>query len=76
MEVVTIVYVFIMALGFMWVVARIVQFLKVQRDRDLAWNDAFRDEEFRFLVESVKERNGGGSQSSAEAKIQAPPGSG
>jgi hypothetical protein len=65
MDPVTSVYVASMAMGFLWIIWRIVIYVRSQKQREFLWDKLTYDESFMNFLEGVKSREA--SKSRAEA---------
>jgi hypothetical protein len=51
------IYIVLMALGLLWVISRMVLYLRNQRQMESRWNEAMYDEGFKAYLDKVKEQN-------------------
>jgi len=52
-------YIAVMALGLVWVVSRIISYLRNQREMESRWNEAMYDEGFSSYLAKLKEHASG-----------------
>ncbi len=58
MNILTITYLVIMALGVGWMVYRIIHYLRAEKERDSVSQLMFSEDQFKAYLEDLKNRNG------------------
>jgi hypothetical protein len=51
------IYIILMALGLLWVIARMISYVRSQREVEARWNEAMYDEGFKAYLEKLREEN-------------------
>ncbi|MGO9568130.1 MAG: hypothetical protein ACLP5H_11365 [Desulfomonilaceae bacterium] len=51
------IYIVLMALGLLWVISRMVLYLRNQRQIESRWSEAMYDEQFKAYLDKLKEQN-------------------
>ena len=64
----TAIYIVVMALGLLWVISKMVSFVRNQRQRESRWNDAIYDEEFKAYLDKLKEQAPGENETDSGDK--------
>jgi hypothetical protein len=53
----TAIYIVVMALGLLWVISKMVSYVRKQRQMEARWNDVMYDEGFKAYLDKLKEQN-------------------
>jgi hypothetical protein len=51
------IYIFFMALGLLWIIIRMVSYVRNQREVESRWSEAMYDEGFKAYLDRLKEEN-------------------
>ena len=54
------IYIVLMALGLLWVMSRMVSYLRYQKQMEARWNEAMYDEAFQAYLDKLREQAPGG----------------
>ena len=64
----TAIYIILMAVGLLWVISKIVSYMRKQRQMESRWNDAIYDEEFKAYLDKLKEQARGENETDSGDK--------
>ncbi len=62
------IYIVLMALGLLWVMSRMVSYLRYQKQMEARWNEAMYDEGFQAYLDKLREQAPGGNETDKRDK--------
>ncbi len=64
----TAIYIVLMAVGLLWVISKMVSYVRSQRQMESRWNDAMYDEGFKAYLDKLKEQAPGENETDSGDK--------